>query len=255
MADRIPVMAGNWKMFKTPSEGAAFVRDLAAELGQMQGTEVIVAPPFTGLASAVDAARGSSVQVAAQNMFYDDQGAYTGEVAPGMLLDLGVGWVIVGHSERRLLFGETDDDVARKVRAAFDYELRPIMCVGETEQEREAGKTEEVLARQVELDVSRLEAHEVPYLVVAYEPVWAIGTGRTATPEMAQQAIAFVRERLAASTGRSADECRVLYGGSVKPDNIADLMGQPDIDGALVGGASLEVASFAAIVRSAGPTA
>jgi triosephosphate isomerase (TIM) len=255
MADRVPVIAGNWKMFKTPSEGAAFVRDLTAELGAVEGREVVVAPAFTGLPAAVQAAEGTAIQVAAQNVFYDDQGAYTGEVAPGMLLDLRVGWVIIGHSERRLLFGETDDGVARKVRAALDYDLVPVMCVGETEQEREAGRTEEVLSRQVEQGVGRIESQELDLLVVAYEPVWAIGTGRTATPAMAQEAIALVRERLAAAKSADAGRTRILYGGSVKPDNIDDLMAQADIDGALVGGASLELASFARIVRFEGASA
>lgn len=249
MANRVPVIAGNWKMYKTPSEGGRFVRELADALGPVRGVEVVVAPPFPGLQLAVEAAAGTGIQVSAQNVFWDDQGAYTGEVAPGMLLDVGVSWVIIGHSERRQLFGETDQGVARKVRAALDHELVPIMCVGETEEEREAGRTEEVLVRQTAAGIAKLELQEAARLVVAYEPVWAIGTGRTATPEIAQEAIAYIRGRLADYFGQEgAAQLRVLYGGSVKPDNIGDLMAQPDIDGALVGGASLEVAAFTSIV-------
>ena len=246
---RIPVIAGNWKMYKTPAEGDAFVRALAVRMGTVEHAEVVVAPPFTGLAAAVNASLGTGIAVAAQNVFWEEQGAFTGEIAPGMLASLGVRWVIIGHSERRQLFGETDQGVARKVRAVLDRGLRPILCVGETEEEREAGLTEERLASQVAKGLAEVRPSEAPSLVLAYEPVWAIGTGKTATSEIAQDAIGFIRARVAeAFGGQAAQSVRILYGGSVKADNIADLMARPDIDGALVGGASLDVDSFAAIV-------
>ncbi len=243
-------MAGNWKMYKTPAEGKTFVRSLAQRIGTVEHAVVVVAPPFTGLSAAVDAALGTSVSVAAQNVFWDEQGAFTGEISPPMLTSLGVRWVIIGHSERRLLFGETDQGVARKVRAALDHGLLPILCVGETEEEREAGLTEERLASQVSKGLADVRPDEAQLLTLAYEPVWAIGTGKTATPEIAQEAISFVRGRVAAALDpEAAQVIRILYGGSVKPDNIGELMVQADIDGALVGGASLDVESFAAIVE------
>ena len=249
---RVPVMAGNWKMYKTPSEGVAFIEALIARLGVLRGREVVVGPPFTGLADAVRACAGSELTVAAQDVFWQEEGAFTGEVAPRMLVDLGVRWAIIGHSERRQLFGETDESVGRKVRAAVDAGLRPIMCVGETEAEREEGRTVEVLARQVAAGCALLSADEAATLVVAYEPVWAIGTGRTATPETAQEACAFIRRRVGSLFGPAAvTGVRILYGGSVKPENVDELMAQPDIDGALVGGASLDVEAFARIVEFA----
>ncbi len=248
---RIPVIAGNWKMYKTPAEGDAFVRALAAHLGTVEHAEVVVAPPFTGLAAAVNASLGTDIAVAAQNVFWEEQGAFTGEIAPSMLASLGVRWVVIGHSERRQLFGETDQGVARKVRAVLDRGLRPILCVGETEEEREAGLTEERLASQVAKGLAEVRPSEAADLVLAYEPVWAIGTGKTATSDIAQDAIGFIRARVADAFGeQAAQSVRILYGGSVKADNIADLMARPDIDGALVGGASLDVDSFAAIVGS-----
>ena len=247
---RVPLMAGNWKMYKTSGEGADFVRQLAGELGVANDREVVVAPPFTGLASAVAAARGSSVKVAAQDVFWQAEGAFTGEIAPGMLTDLGVYAVIIGHSERRQFFGETDETVAKKVRAALDNGLLPIVCVGETEAEREAGAMEAVLSRQVPKGLAGVVATEAGALAIAYEPIWAIGTGRTATAEAAQQAIAFVRSQVRAVLGEEvAESVRVLYGGSVKPDNIDELMAQPNIDGVLVGGASLKVETFKRIVQ------
>jgi triosephosphate isomerase len=243
-------MAGNWKMYKTRREGAAFIRALAEELGPLADREVVVAPPFTGLCEAVQAAAGTAVKVSAQNVFWAAEGAYTGEIAPGMLADLGVEAVIIGHSERRQYFGETDAGVALKVRAVVDQGMLPIMCVGETEAEREQGLTSHVLSAQVPGGLTGLTQVEAGRVAIAYEPIWAIGTGRTATPEIAQDACAFVRaqvgERFGAGAGATV---RVLYGGSVKPDNIDTLMAQPDIDGVLVGGASLDVASFARIVR------
>ena len=247
---RVPLIAGNWKMYKTSRGGAAFIAELARAIGSPSDREVVVAPPFTGLAAAVEAAAGSTIIVAAQDVFWQAEGAFTGEVAPGMLTDLGVGAVIIGHSERRQLFGDTDETVAKKVRAALDNGLLPVMCVGETEGEREAAETERVLSRQVPAGLASVSAEEAGAVAIAYEPIWAIGTGKTATPEMAQEAIAFVRTRLVATLGEEAAQMvRILYGGSVKPDNIDELMAQPDIDGVLVGGASLNVESFKRIVQ------
>jgi triosephosphate isomerase len=230
------LIAGNWKMHKGQEEAAAFCRSLRERLDGLDGVDVAVCPPFVSLGAAVQALAGTDIAVAAQNVHWEEQGAFTGEISPSMLLELGVYGAIVGHSERRQLFGETDDGVAQRARGALEAGLWVIACVGETEDERERGGTEDVLRRQV----SVLEAHED--LVVAYEPVWAIGTGTTATPEQAQEAHAFIRGLL---------DVPVLYGGSVKPENAAELLGQPDVDGALVGGASLDVEPFAAIVEAA----
>lgn len=248
--ERMPLVVGNWKMFKTSVEGAVFIRELAAGLGESPGREVLVAPPFTGLYEAVKAAEGTAVSVAAQDVFWEWEGAYTGEVSAGMLADLGVKAAIIGHSERRRYFGETDDSVAKKVWAAVDRGLLPIMCVGETEEEREAGATQEVLARQVSGGLSSVREEDADRVAIAYEPVWAIGTGRTATPDLAREAIGFVRRQVADTLGRkAADRVRILYGGSVGPDNIDELMAQQGIDGVLVGGASLQVGSFTRIVQ------
>jgi triosephosphate isomerase (TIM) len=230
------LIAGNWKMHKGQEEAAAFCRSLRARLDGVDGVDVAVCPPYVSLGAAVQALAGTDIAVAAQNVHWEEQGAFTGEISPSMLLELGVYGAIVGHSERRQLFGETDYGVAQRARGALEAGLWVIACVGETEDERERGETEDVLRRQV----SVLEAHED--LVVAYEPVWAIGTGTTATPEQAQEAHAFIRGLL---------DVPVLYGGSVKPENAAELLGQPDVDGALVGGASLDVESFATIVEAA----
>ncbi len=247
---RVPLIAGNWKMYKTSGEGAVFVRALAARIGAVEGREVVVAPPFTGLLEAVRAAAGTSIAVAAQDVFWEKEGAYTGEVAPAMLTDLGVKGVIAGHSERRQYFGETDDQVSRKVRAALDGGLSPIICVGESAGEREKGLIEEVLSRQIRAALSSVRPEECGSVALAYEPIWAIGTGKTATPEMAQEAIAFCRELVADRLGGEvAGTVRVLYGGSVRPDNIDDLMAQSDIDGVLVGGASLDLEAFCRIVE------
>jgi triosephosphate isomerase len=238
------------------------VRDLVQELGLVAGgrgegdgpdlgdREIIVAPPFTGLYEAVAAAAGTGIGVSAQDVFWEAEGPYTGEISPDMLADLGAAGAIIGHSERRQYFAETDASVAKKVRAVLDQGLMPIMCVGETESQREAGRTESVLASQVPAGLAEVETGPAGRLAIAYEPIWAIGTGRTATAAIAQEALAFVRGQVAATLGAEAAEAvRVLYGGSVRPDNIDELMAQPDIDGVLVGGASLEVASFARIVR------
>jgi triosephosphate isomerase len=247
---RVPLIAGNWKMFKTSAEGGAFVRDLARELGAVDGREVVVAPPFTGLYEAVKAAHGSSISVAAQDVFWEWEGAYTGEVSASMLADLGVKVAIIGHSERRRYFAETDESVAKKVWAALEQKLLPIMCVGEDEEQRESGLTEEVLARQVPAGLASVRPEDAEKISIAYEPIWAIGTGHTATPAMAQEAVAFVRSQVASVLGQKpADTVRILYGGSVGPHNIDELMAERDIDGVLVGGASLQVESFARIVN------
>ncbi len=249
-ASRQPLIAGNWKMYKTAGEGAEFIRALASSLGRLADRQVIVAPAFVGLAHAVEAAKGSGIGVAAQDVFWEKEGPYTGEVSAAMLADLGVKAVIIGHSERRRLFGETDTGVKNKVRATLDCGLLPIVCVGETEGEREEGRTEEVLARQIHTGLAAVRPEEAAQVVIAYEPVWAIGTGKTATPETAEEAMAFVRGQVAARLGESAARTvRILYGGSVRPDNVDMLMDQPDIDGALVGGASLALESFVRIVR------
>ena len=226
------------------------MKELAAELGELGDREVMVAPPFTGLHEVARAAEGTVVSVAAQDVFWETEGAYTGEVSAHMLCDLGVVAAIAGHSERRQYFGETDGSVAKKVQAVLVSGLVPIMCVGEDKREREADRTEVVLARQVAGGLSEVGPERAGKLVIAYEPVWAIGTGNTATPEAAQSAIAYVRGQVGEALGdRWAEKVRILYGGSVGPDNIDELMEQPDIDGVLVGGASLEVGTFARIVK------
>jgi len=230
------LIAGNWKMYKGQAEAAEFCVELKRRLADLEGVDVAVCPPFTSLAVTVQILAGTDIAVAAQNVHWEQEGAFTGELSAAMLLELGVYGAIVGHSERRQLFGETDEGVGRRTRAALDAGLSVIACVGETEEERERGETEDVLRRQL----SVLEAED--NLVVAYEPVWAIGTGKTATPEIAQEAHAFIKSIL---------NVPVLYGGSVKPDNAAELLAQPGVDGALVGGASLDVDSFAAICRIA----
>ena len=248
---RTPLIAANWKMHKTLAQAREFGEALrAADLPG--GVEVAVAPPFTALAALGEALRGSPVALAAQNVHPRADGAFTGEVAPGMLADLGCRYAIVGHSERRALFGESDAFVAEKVAALQAAGLRPILCVGETLEQREAGRAFDVLRSQLEGSLAGAGASAAAGLVVAYEPVWAIGTGRTATPETAQAAHAFVREWARERFGPAADGIRLLYGGSVKPDNAAELMARPDIDGGLVGGASLDPASFCAIIRFGG---
>jgi triosephosphate isomerase len=237
-------------MFKTSAEGAQFVRDLVERLGTVEDREVMVAPPFTGLFEAAKAAEGTSLSVAAQDVFWEWEGAYTGEVSATMLAALGVKAAIIGHSERRHYFGETDEWVAKKVWAALDRGLLPIMCVGETEEEREAGSTDEVLGRQVPAGLASVRSEDGGSIVIAYEPVWAIGTGKTATPEIAREAIGHVRKQVGEALGAEAARAvRILYGGSVGPDNIDELMAQPGIDGVLVGGASLQLGSFVRIVQ------
>jgi triosephosphate isomerase len=249
MPDRTPYLAANWKMHKTAPEAARFVDVLLPQVAST-ANEVVICPPFLALREVVARCRGSAVRVAAQNMHEEGSGAFTGEVSAPMLVEAGADAVILGHSERRQLFGETDEALARKVPAALDGGLEPILCIGESEEARDAGQTESVLERQVERDLARVEPTRLAEVVIAYEPIWAIGTGRTATPEQAQEAIAFIRDMLRES-GAEADRVRILYGGSVKPDNAAELLGMPDVDGALVGGASLDPDDFAAIVAAA----
>jgi triosephosphate isomerase (TIM) len=252
---RTPLIAGNWKMFKTVGEAVAFVTDLRPLVKEAATVDIVVAPPFTAVHAAAGAARGSNIRVAAQNLYWEKEGAFTGEISPAMIAEAGATYVIVGHSERRRLFGESDVIVNRKALAAIAAGLTPIVCVGETLEEREAGAMPAVLDRQIKDGLDQLSAARIGALVVAYEPVWAIGTGRTATAAQAGEAHAHIRKRLRQwFGGDAADACRVLYGGSVKPDNIRELIAEPDVDGALVGGASLDVRSFADLVtRSALP--
>jgi triosephosphate isomerase (TIM) len=251
-ADRVPLIAGNWKMHKTIAEAEAFIQALLPRVSSADGIEVAICPSFLALQAMVDSTRGSRVEVYAQNMHHADHGAFTGEVAPPMLLEVGAHGVLLGHSERRGLFGEIDRALQLKVPAALAAGLKPILCVGETEEEREHGDTERKLRHQVQEGLARVETERLGEIVIAYEPVWAIGTGRVASSEQAQEAIAFVRALVADRSVEQAERTRVLYGGSVNPDNVAELLGLPDVDGALVGGASLDPESFAAIVAAAG---
>jgi len=247
---RKPVMAGNWKMHKTAAETSAFLHKFAPMVAGVTHAEIVVCPAFVNLPAAVDAARPTAIEIGAQDVFWLKEGAYTGEVSAPMLAGIGCRWVIIGHSERRQYFGETDDSVFKKTAAALEAGLKPIVCVGERLEEREAGATETVLAAQFVGGIAGLTPEQFARIVVAYEPVWAIGTGKTATPEMAAEAHRFLRGEIRKRFGAElAGSCRILYGGSVKPDNIKGLMAQPEIDGALVGGASLDPASFASIVN------
>ena len=246
---RRPVIAGNWKMYKTRGEAVAFIEGLKPRVANVTNCDVVVAPPFTALADAAQAAKGSGIGIAAQDVHWDAEGAHTGDVSPKMLLDAGCSHVIIGHSERRHDHGETDEEVNRKLKAALAAGLTPIVCVGETLEEREGNQTQQVLQRQFQGGFAGLTPSEFSRIIMAYEPVWAIGTGRTATPEQAQESHAYLRELARAQFGEEqAQGVRILYGGSVKPENIKGLMAQPDLDGALVGGASLKVDSFAGII-------
>jgi triosephosphate isomerase (TIM) len=247
---RRPVIAGNWKMYKTREETRAFFEAFKPLVAGAQKCDIVVAPAFTALETAVEEARGSAIAVAAQNMHWEKEGAFTGEISARMLVEMGCRSVIIGHSERRQYFGETDESVNRKTRAALAAGLMPIVCVGETLAEREGNQTQAVLKRQFEGGMAALTGEDFSRILVAYEPIWAIGTGRTATPEIAAESHGYIRERAVARFGLDqASAVRILYGGSVKPDNIKGLMAQVEIDGALVGGASLDAKSFAAIVN------
>jgi triosephosphate isomerase (TIM) len=246
---RRPVIAGNWKMYKTIGQAVEFVKQLRPRVIKSDHCDVVVAPVFTALAAVTEVARGSNIAVSAQDCHWDAEGAHTGDVAPQMLVDAGCSHVIIGHSERRQDHGETDEQVNRKLKAALAAGLVPIVCVGETLAEREASRTRDVLHRQFQGGFTGLTASEFSRIIMAYEPVWAIGTGRTATPEMAAESHRYLRQLAAERFGDAGNEVRILYGGSVKPDNAGGLMAQEEIDGALVGGASLKLDSFTAIVN------
>jgi triosephosphate isomerase len=243
---RTPFISANWKMNKTVDETAAFFKDFIPLVRDTEGVDIVIAPPFTSLHTAATMIKGTNINLAAQNVYFEDKGAFTGEISPVMLSDIGCSYVIIGHSERRQYFGETDEVVNKKIKASHKYGLDVIMCIGESLQERETGKTFEVLKRQVALGLKDIPATNI---VIAYEPIWAIGTGKTATTEQAQEAHNFIRRELASLYGGASEDIRILYGGSVTPENIDALMGCPDVDGALVGGASLKAESFARIVN------
>jgi triosephosphate isomerase len=244
-----PVIAGNWKMNKTIAEAVAFAAGLRAACSSAPEREVIIAPPFTALQAVAEAIRGSFIHLAAQNLHDAEKGAFTGEISAGMLREAGCAWVIVGHSERRVLFGEGDALINRKLRTAITTGLKPIFCIGESLREREEDKTETVIERQLKEGLNNFTGDDIATCVIAYEPVWAIGTGKTASPAQAEEVHRFIRTWAAGRFGqKQADALPILYGGSVTPKNIADLMAQPDINGALVGGASLDIDSFVRII-------
>ncbi len=251
MQARTPVVAANWKMHKTVAETTAFLDRFLGGIERLEHVELFVCPPFTSLPAAVERCRRSRVLVAAQNMHAQPEGAFTGEVSAPMLTGLGVDGVILGHSERRAMFAESDEALADKVPAALDAGLTPILCVGETEAERDGDQTEAVLSRQASTDLAAVADQRLAEIVIAYEPVWAIGTGRTATPDQAADAIGFIRSLVAARDQRAAESIRILYGGSVKPDNAPELLAPETIDGALVGGASLQPGDFKEIALAA----
>jgi len=251
---RVPLIAGNWKMFKTVHEAVAFAKEFKSIVKDVVAVDIVVAPPFTAVHAVAEALRASNVAVAAQDLYWEREGAFTGEVSAAMVRESGAEYVIVGHSERRRLFGETDVTVNRKIGAALAADLTPIVCIGETLEEREAGSTLGVLDRQLKDGLDAISPDQIVELVIAYEPVWAIGTGRTATTAQAQDAHGHIRGRLRQWFGASAAErCRIVYGGSVKADNIIELVRESDVDGALVGGASLDVRSFGEIVTKSRP--
>lgn len=250
MAERTPYIAANWKMNKTIEQAEAFLGAFLPRLAA-DGPEIVLCPSFVALKALVELCAQSQVKVAAQNMHEEQAGAFTGEVSAPMLLEIGVDAVVLGHSERRQYFNETDEALALKVPAALAAGLEPILCVGESEGERDGGETEAVLSRQVRADLAQVGTAELDGVVIAYEPVWAIGTGRTASPEQAQEAIMHIRSVVGERDRAAAERMRIVYGGSVKPENAAELMAEPDIDGGLVGGASLEAGDFAAIVAAA----
>jgi triosephosphate isomerase len=248
---RTPFIAGNWKMHKTVAEAEDYIQALLPRVSSIDGVDVAICVPFTDLQAMVDSARGSRVEVFAQNMHEKTHGAYTGEISAPMLTEIDVHGVVLGHSERRQYYNETDKALSHKVLAALESDLKPILCVGETEEERERGDTERKLRHQVQEGLERLTREQIAEVTIAYEPIWAIGTGKVATPEQAQDAIAFVRALVGDKAPDAAEVVRVLYGGSVNADNAAELLALPDIDGALVGGGSLEADTFAQIVAAA----
>ncbi len=249
---RIPIIAGNWKLNKTPHEAIILVNELKREIVDVEGVDIVLCPPFTALADVADTLADTNIALGAQNIFWEDAGAFTGEISGPMLKDLGVTYVIIGHSERRQYFHETNETVNKRLRAALKYGITPIVCVGENLAQRESNKTFDVIKDHCEGSLRGLSAQEMKKVVLAYEPVWAIGTGKTATPQQAQEVHVFIRQLLGKMFNTdAAGSVRIQYGGSVTPDNIALLMAQADIDGALVGGASLNASSFAAIVKGA----
>jgi triosephosphate isomerase len=248
---RTPLIAGNWKMYKTQEQAEEYIQALLPRASALDGVDIAICVPFTDLQPMVDSTRGSPVEVFAQNMHHDPEGPFTGEVSPPMLVEVDVRGVVLGHSERRAMFGETDRSLALKVPAALAAGLVPILCVGETEEERDADETDRKLRQQVNEDLAAVADEQLAGVVVAYEPIWAIGTGRVATPEQAQEAIAFIRALVAGRDQAASEAMRILYGGSVKPENAPELLALSDVDGALVGGASLEVESFAQIAAAA----
>jgi triosephosphate isomerase len=253
MTARTPLIAGNWKMYKTEAEAEEYVQALLPRVSAVQGAEVAICVPFTDLKAMADSARGSPVFVYAQNMHEHPEGPFTGEVSAPMLGEAGAQGVLLGHSERRRLFGESDDALALKVPAALRSGLTPVLCVGESEGERDGGETEGKLRQQIGDDLAGVGPQQLAEVVIAYEPIWAIGTGRVASPEQAQEAIAFIRSLLRERDEGTAERVRILYGGSVKPENAAELLALADVDGALVGGASLQAESFAQIVAATTP--
>ena len=250
MNDRRPLIAGNWKMFKTCPEAVETAERLVKIVSTCVNVDIMIAPPFTALAQVSEVVNGTCVSLGAQNLFWESEGAYTGEISSGMIVSTGCRYVIIGHSERRQYFGETDESVNRKIRSALNSGLIPVVCVGESEKERELNETFSVLDKQVKKGLETFSAEDLNTLVMAYEPVWAIGTGKTASAEQAQEVHAFLRTMIEKKFGNVlANSMRILYGGSVKPDNIAELMAMPDVDGALVGGASLDPETFSKIVQ------
>ena len=251
---RIPIIAGNWKMYKTVADTVKYVKEFRGLVKDLAGVEIVIAPPFTALHAAAEAARNSNVAVAAQDLYWEREGAFTGEISAQMIREAGAEFVIIGHSERRTLFGETDTAVNQKTVAAFAAGLTPIVCIGETLDQRDRNETLTVLDRQITKGLEGLTGEQLAQLVIAYEPVWAIGTGRTASPAQAGEAHTHIRGRLRQWFGAEAAEtCHVIYGGSVKPENAKDLVGQADVDGALVGGASLDIRAFLEIISKSRP--
>lgn len=250
MKNRRPLIAGNWKMYKTPVEASETAKQLVRYAGGVKDVDMMIAPTFIALTAVYEAIKNSSIALGAQNLYWEDEGAYTGEISAPMLKSAGCRYCIIGHSERRQYFGETDETVNKKIRAAIKADLQPVFCVGETEKERDSGQTLSILDKQVKKGLEGLVSDQLESLIIAYEPVWAIGTGKTATDDQAQEVHQFIRSLVKSNLGQAlADSIRILYGGSVKPANIASLMAMPDIDGALVGGASLSAESFSQIIK------
>jgi triosephosphate isomerase len=250
MTNRKPLIAGNWKMYKTPDQAAETARQLVRGIGSVTDVDIMIAPTFIALAAVYASIKNSPIALGAQNLYWQDEGAYTGEISAPMLKSVGCRYCIIGHSERRQYFAETDETVNKKIKAAIKAGLQPIFCVGETEKERESGQTLSILDKQIKKGLEGLVLEQLDLLIIAYEPVWAIGTGKTATDDQAQEVHQFIRSLVKNNFGQAlSDSVRILYGGSVKPDNIASLMAMPDIDGALVGGASLSAESFRKIIE------